>query len=154
MIEQVAGAPLVEFPMFACFDDAGRLYVAEGSGKNISGKELEKSLPCKIALLEDTDGDGKFDKRTVFADKLIFPAGVLWHEGKVYVASPPGIWVFEDGDGRADLREQLVTGFAHDDYHCPNSKYARLDLKGGLYRIRRTDVKPVQSKKSIDTQAL
>ena len=51
VIEQVAGAPLVEFPMFACFDDAGRLYVAEGSGKNISGKELEKLLPCKIALL-------------------------------------------------------------------------------------------------------
>ena len=45
IIEQVAGAPLVEFPMFACFDDEGRLYVAEGSGKNISGKELEKSLP-------------------------------------------------------------------------------------------------------------
>ncbi len=125
VIEQVAGAPLVEFPMFACLDDEGRLYVAEGSGKNISGKELEKSLPCKIALLEDSDGDGKFDKRTVFADKLIFPAGVLWHAGKVYVASPPGIWVFEDsdGDGRADSRELLVTGFAHDgtghDVHGP-----------------------------------
>lgn len=125
VIEQVAGAPVVKFPMFACFDDAGRLYVAEGSGKNISGKELEKTLPCKIALLEDTDADGKFDKRTVYADKLIFPAGVLWHGGKVYVASPPGIWVFEDtdGDGRADSREQLVTGFAHDgtghDVHGP-----------------------------------
>lgn len=125
VIEQVAGAPLVEFPMFACFDDAGRLYVAEGSGQNVSGEVLEKELLCKIALVEDTDGDGKFDKRTVFADKLIFPAGVLWHQGKVYVASPPGIWVFEDkdGDGRADSREQLVTGFAHDgtghDVHGP-----------------------------------
>ena len=125
VVEQVAGAPLVKFPMFACYDDAGRLYVAEGSGKNISGKELEKSLPCKIALLEDTNSDGKFDKRTVFADKLIFPAGVLWHDGKVYVASPPGIWVFQDtnGDGKADTRKQLVTGFAHDgtghDVHGP-----------------------------------
>ncbi len=125
VIEQVAGAPLVEFPMFACFDDEGRLYVAEGSGKNISGKELEKTLPCKIALLEDTNGDGKFDKRTVFADKLIFPAGVMWRGGKVYVASPPGIWVFEDtdGDGRADSRKLLITGFAHDgtghDVHGP-----------------------------------
>jgi len=125
VIEEVAGADVVEFPMFACFDDAGRLYVAEGSGQNISGEELEKTLPCKIALLEDTNADGKFDKRTVYADQLIFPAGVLWHGGKVYVASPPGIWVFadEDGDGRADSRELLVTGFAHDgtghDVHGP-----------------------------------
>ena len=125
VMEQVAGAPLVEFPMFACFDDQGRLYVAEGSGLNISGEELEKTRPCKIALLEDTDADGEFDKRTVFADKLIFPAGVLWHGGKVYVASPPGLWVFQDtdGDGRADSQQQLVTGFNHDgtghDVHGP-----------------------------------
>lgn len=123
--EKVASAPVVKFPMFACFDDTGRLYVAEGSGKNISGKELEKLLPCKISLLEDTDGDGRFDKRTVFADNLIFPAGVLWHEGKVYTASPPGIWVFEDtdGDGKSDKRELLVGGYAHDgtghDVHGP-----------------------------------
>ena len=123
----VAAAPLVRYPMFACFDDRGRLYVAEGSGRNVPGSELEKTLPCKITLLEDQDADGQFDKSTTYADKLIFPAGVLWHDGKVYVASPPGIWVFEDtdGDGRADRSSVFA-----DDLHIPLS----FELgNGGVY---------------------
>src|SRR5437773_5838693 len=58
-IEKVAGPPLVEYPMFACLDDRGRLLVAEGSGKNVPGSELEKLLLGKITLLEDTDGEDR-----------------------------------------------------------------------------------------------
>jgi glucose/arabinose dehydrogenase len=108
-VEKVAGQPLVNYPLFACFDDRGRLYVAEGTGKNVPGTELVDLKLGKITRLEDTDGDGKFDVSTTFADGLVFPQGVLWHDGAVYVASHPAIWRFEDtdGDGRADKQEQL-----------------------------------------------
>ena len=74
-------------------------------------------------MLEDTDGDGRFDKSTVFADKLVFPQGIVWHDGSVYCSSPPSFWRLTDtdGDGVADRREELVTGFANtgvaDDMH-------------------------------------
>ena len=74
-IEIAAGPPLVERPIVASFDDEGRLYVAESSGSNDPvQKQLEKK-PHRIVRLEDTDGDGKFDKRTVFADHMMFPEG-------------------------------------------------------------------------------
>src|SRR5881275_1770776 len=75
IVEQVAGPPLVRYPLFACFDDRGRLFVAEGTGTNLPGSELlklKKQLG-KITLLEDTDGDGVFDKASTFADDLTFP---------------------------------------------------------------------------------
>lgn len=112
-IEKVAGAPLIQYPLFACFDDAGRLYVAEGTGTNLPGIELVKRNLGKITRLEDTDGDGKFDRSTTFADELVFPQGVLWHDGAVYCASHPSLWklVDTDGDGRADRREEFITHF-------------------------------------------
>ena len=45
--------------------------------------------PHRIVRLEDSDGDGKFDKRTVFADKMMFPEGTMWLDGSLYVAAPP-----------------------------------------------------------------
>jgi hypothetical protein len=80
-VELVAGPPLVERPMLAGFDDRGRLYVCDSAGVNLRGAELSKDPPHSIRLLEDTDGDDRFDKSTVFADKMLFPQGVVWHEG-------------------------------------------------------------------------
>jgi putative membrane-bound dehydrogenase-like protein len=113
VIERVAAAPLVTYPMMAGFDDRGRLFVAENAGVNLKFEELVKDPPSRVVMLEDTDGDHVFDKRTVFADKLTFPSGALWHDGALYVASPPGIWRFRDtdNDGVADQRDQIVTGF-------------------------------------------
>jgi putative heme-binding domain-containing protein len=113
VVEKVAGPPLVQFPLFAAFDDRGRLYVAEGTGTNLPGEELVKRKLGRIILLEDTDGDGKFDTSKVFADQLVFPQGVLWHDGAVYTASHPSVWRLEDttGKGVADRRVELVTGF-------------------------------------------
>ena len=45
-----------------------------------------------IRMLEDTDGDGRFDRGTLFADKMTFPQGAVWFRGALYVASPPSIW--------------------------------------------------------------
>jgi putative heme-binding domain-containing protein len=120
IVEKVAGPPLVWYPMLACLDDRGRLFVAEGTGTNLPGSELEKLKRGRITMLEDTDGDGRFDRSTVFADKLIFPTGVLPHGGAVFGASHPSIWRFvdRDGDGRADDREELVTSFNFNGNGC------------------------------------
>ena len=122
---RVAASPLITHPMFACFDDRGRLYVAGSSGLPVNAAERRANPPDLIRCLEDTDGDGTFDKSTVFADRLTFPQGVLWHDGAVYTASPPSLWRLKDndGDGVADERRELVTGFAFtgiaDDLHGP-----------------------------------
>ena len=124
-LELAAAPPLVQHPIMAGFDDRGRLYVAENAGLNLKADELLKQLPNSIRRLEDTDGDGQFDKFTVFADKMSFPQGALWHRGALYVASPPHIWRLEDtdDDGVADRREAIVgkfgfTGNAADIHGC------------------------------------
>jgi putative membrane-bound dehydrogenase-like protein len=114
-VELAAGPPLVEHPLMAGFDDRGRLYIAENAGQNMQRPALEEHLPNYIARLEDTDGDGRFDKRTVFADKLTFPQGALWHDGWLYVASSGAIWRFQDkdDDGVAETREKIVGNFGY-----------------------------------------
>ncbi len=104
---------LVRFPMMATLDDRGRLFVAENGGVNLNRDDLLAQKPSLIRLLEDTNRDGVYDKATVFADGLTFPQGALWIYDSLYVMSPPNLWRLSDrdGDGRAETREELVTGF-------------------------------------------
>ena len=88
-IERVAGPPLVDRPITAAFDEQGRLYVADSSGSNDKVQKQLAEKPHRIVRLEDTDGDGRFDKRTVFADQMMFPEGAMWLDGSLYVAAPP-----------------------------------------------------------------
>ena len=99
-LEIAAGPPLVKRPIVIDIDEKGRLYVAESSGSNDNVKVQLEERPHSILRLEDTDGDGRYDRRTVFADKMMFPEGVLWHDGSVYVAAPPSIWKLTDTDRR------------------------------------------------------
>ncbi len=120
-IELAASSPLVERPITASFDEQGRLYVADSAGVNDPvAKQLDEK-PHRIVRLVDTDGDGVFDETGVYADKLMFPEGTLFHDGSLYVAAPPSIWKFTDtdGDGVADEREEwfqgkTLTGCAND----------------------------------------
>src|SRR5881396_495414 len=120
-VERAAGPPLVDRPIVADFDEQGRLYVAESSGSNDKVEKQLQEKPHRILRLEDTDGDGRFDKRTVFADRMMFPEGTLWFDGSLYVSAPPSIWKLTDtdGDGVADKREEwfqgkTLTGCAND----------------------------------------
>lgn len=120
-VEIVAGTDLVPRPVSGSFDELGRLYVTDSSGSNAKPAEQTNNPTHRVMRLEDTDGDGKFDKSVVFADKVMFPEGCLWYDGSVYVAAPPHIWKFTDtnNDGVADKREiwhdgQTLTGCAND----------------------------------------
>lgn len=112
-IERVAGPPLIERPMMAGFDDRGRLFVADSAGVNRKSEELLKDPPHNIRMLEDTHGDGKFDRSTLLADKMVFPQGACWHDGALYVCSPPSLWKLEDPgpDGLCRKRTEIVKGF-------------------------------------------
>lgn len=116
VVERVAGPPLVDWPMMAGFDDRGRLFVCDSSGFNLlsgTSEVLVKNPPHMIRMLEDTDRDGRFDKSTVFADKMTFPMGALWHDGALYTASAPSLWRLEGpaDNGTTKGREEFVTKF-------------------------------------------
>lgn len=120
-ITLVAKTPLVDRPITADFDEHGRLYVTDSSGSNDKVDKQLVDRPHRIMCLEDTDGDGVFDQSHVFADKMMFPEGTLWHQGSLYVTAPPSIWKLTDtdGDGVADEREEwfqgkTLTGCAND----------------------------------------
>ncbi len=112
-VDLVAARPLIEYPVMAGFDERGRLFVAENAGVNLPEDALLAELPNSVRLLEDTDGNGVFDRSSVFADRMSFSQGALWHDGALYVASPPSMWRLKDTDGDrvADLRQEIATGF-------------------------------------------
>ncbi|MCI0362003.1 MAG: c-type cytochrome [Planctomycetaceae bacterium] len=107
-LQQVAAEPLVADPVAIAFDEDCRLYVVEMRGYS----ENRDERLSQIRLLEDIDQDGRFDKSTVFVDKLAWPTAVFCWAGGVLVADAPDIWYFKDtsGDGVADERRVLFTG--------------------------------------------
>ncbi len=120
-VSLAADSPVVQRPICADFDPDGNLWVAESSGSNDNVQIQLREKPHRIVRLRDADGDGRFEQRTLFADHLMFPEGVLWHDGSLYVTAPPVIWKLTDadGDGRCDERQvwfdgQTLTGCAND----------------------------------------
>ena len=111
-----------EFPEIACpiqmrWDSQGRMWVSCSTTYPhvYPGNEPDD----KLVILEDTDGDGRADKSTVFADDLHIPLSFEFGDGGVYVSEEPHMSFIKDtdGDGKADHRELVLTGFGCEDSH-------------------------------------
>lgn len=107
-IEQVAAEPLVADPVAICFDEDARMFVVEMRGYS----ENRDERVSRIGLLEDTNGDGTFDKSKVYAEGLAWPTALFYWAGGLIVADAPDIFYFQDtdGDGMADQKRLLYTG--------------------------------------------
>jgi len=108
-VQVAATEPLVTDPVCAAYDADGRLYVVEMRGYPYP----ENSPSGGVRRLEDLDGDGRFDRSTVFVDDLSWPTSVLPYDGGVFIAVAPDILYAKDtdGDGKADLKKVVFTGF-------------------------------------------
>src|SRR5688572_21151570 len=110
-LELAAHEPLVRDPIAISFDENGRMFVCE----MIDYSEERDRTPHlgRVSMLEDKNGDGTYDTTTVFADNLPWPTGLIWANGGLFVGATPDIWRFEDrdGDGKAEVREKVFTGF-------------------------------------------
>ena len=155
-IELVAAEPLIRSPVAIDFDENGRLFVAEFPEYNqYANPNPPKDRGC-VKMLEDTDGDGTFDRATVFADGLDSPVAVACWAGGVFVGVVPDLWYFRDtdGNGKADVKKKVLTGFDRDRageamlnsfrWGPDNRFHIATGLAGGNLRpADRPDAKPV-----------
>jgi len=111
-IELFLSEPQVVSPVEMVFDENGRVYVAEMLDYP-EDPPPGKPARSRIKLLEDADGDGQIDRAVVFADQVLQVSGILPWKGGLIVASAPDILYMKDtdGDGKADQRQVLYTGF-------------------------------------------
>ncbi len=120
-VELVASEPDIVNPVAMTFDERGRIWITESLEypRRSAGPGRDR-----IKILEDTDGDGKADKFTIFAEGLNIPSGIAVGHGGIWVANSPDILFYKIGpDGKAAGKpEVVVTGFGRDDTHeLPNS---------------------------------
>jgi putative heme-binding domain-containing protein len=120
-VELVASEPDIVNPVAMAIDERGRFWITESF-------EYPRREPGpgrdRVKVLEDTTGDGRADKITVFAEGLNIPSGIAVGHGGVWVANSPDLLFLQDtdGDGKADKQEVVVTGFGRTDTHeLPNS---------------------------------
>ncbi len=127
-LELVAAEPLVRDPVAIDWDAEGRVWVAEMADYP-SGTKGGNELGGRIRVLVDHDRDGRYDSSVLFADGLSFPNGVhAWRKGVIVTAAPEILYLEDaDGDGRADRRKVLYTGF------LPGNQQLRVNgLRWGL----------------------
>jgi glucose/arabinose dehydrogenase len=119
-------------PVQIAFDTKGRLWVAVW--KNYPEWQPTKPMDDKLLILEDTNGDGKADKRTVFAGDLNNPTGFEFYNGGVLVAQAPSLVFLKDtnGDDKYDVKERLLHGFDTADTHHTINSFT-FDPGGALY---------------------
>jgi hypothetical protein len=119
-------------PVQMSFDNKGRLWVA--CWEAYPRWRPKDEMKDKILILEDTNGDGKADKCTVFLDKLNCPTGFEFYRDGILLAQAPGIWFARDtnGDDKADNIERMLEGFDSADSHHTSNSFS-YDPGGALY---------------------
>ncbi len=150
-IEQVAAEPLVASPVAIAFDADNRMYVVEMRDYS----EQDQDHLGRVRLVEDTDGDGIFDKATIFAEGLSWPTAITCYDGGVFVGAAPDIYYLKDtdGDDQADERRLVFTGFSRgnvqgmlNSFHWgPDNRIHGTASTGGgtIHRPDTPDFKPV-----------
>ena len=111
-LELFAAEPEVMSPVEMVFDEGGRIYVAEMLDYPDDPPQ-GKPARSRIRLIEDSNGDGKIDRSTVFADQVLAVSGIMpWKSGLIVTSAPDILFMKdENGDGKADSKKVLYTGF-------------------------------------------
>lgn len=115
-IELVASEPLIRDPVAIDFDELGRMYVVEFPEFNEYSFQQPLKKSGAIKLLQDNDRDGRFETATEFLVNVPFASAVICFDGGVFVGAAPDVLYCKDtdGDGKADVREVVLTGFKRD----------------------------------------
>jgi mono/diheme cytochrome c family protein/glucose/arabinose dehydrogenase len=156
-LELVASEPLVQDPVVIDWDGEGRLWVVEMTGyMNDIHAAREHDPTGRVVVLQDTNGDGRMDKRTVFADGLVLPRALKVLDGGVLVGEPPNLWFMRDAnhDLKADGKELVTDAYGRREAnveHNANSLLWALDnwiytsevdtflrFRNGRFEIRKT----------------
>ena len=116
-----AGEPMIQQPMAFCWDDRGRLWVAENLDYETRGRGFSNAGNSRIVILEDTNRDGVADSRKVFMEGIVFPSALAVGFDGVFVGAPPNLLFVPDrnGDDKADMAdiEVRLTGWGIRDRH-------------------------------------
>ncbi|MEP2347791.1 MAG: PVC-type heme-binding CxxCH protein [Algoriphagus sp.] len=124
-LELFASEPMIINPMAMAWDERGRLYVIETV--DYPNEIRKESGDDVIKILEDTDGDGKADKSTIFAEGLNIPTSMVAVNGGILISMAPDFIFLKDTDGDdvADVKEVVITGWGKSDTHAgpSNLKY-------------------------------
>lgn len=112
-LELVAAEPLIEDPVAICFDENGKLFVAELHDH----QHLPDPRTSKVKMLTDEDGDGRYDKAVTLASGLGWITAICPWDGGVFIGTSPDLVYLKDttGDGRADVKRTIFSGFDHDE---------------------------------------
>lgn len=115
-----AQEPQIEKPIAMAWDEKGRLWVVETVDYPNTVLENKDQGADRIKICEDTNGDGKADKFTIFADHFNLPTSIVFANGGVIVAQAPYTLFLKDtnGDDKADVRETIITGWGFNDTHA------------------------------------
>jgi uncharacterized protein len=115
-----AAEPDIQNPIAMAWDERGRLWIVESVDYPNTFKETDGQANDRIKICEDTNGDGKADKFTVFADGLNIPTSMVFANGGVVVSMAPDFVFLKDtnGDDVADIREIIMTGWGKNDTHA------------------------------------
>lgn len=132
-VELTAAEPLIKDPIAIEWGADGKLWVLE-MGDYPLGTDGQGRAGGTVRVLEDVDGDGRYDKATTFLDRLAYPSGIMpWRNG-VLIGCAPDLFYAEDrdGDGKADHREVLFTGFGEGNQQHRFNGF-ELGLDGWIY---------------------